>query len=219
VVSRRLTDRLRTSGPPAAYLDFETFNPLIPVHPGMRPFEPVPFQWSLHLVEADGRTAHHEFLADGREDPRREFAETLLAALWGGERPILVYSGFEQRVLAMLAHSFGDLAPDLRRVIARLFDLLPVVRNSIYAPAFAGSFSIKSVAAVLSPGFSYQDLSGIARGGDAAVALGQLTREDLPEPERKTLRERLLAYCARDTEALMVLHRALLERTAGPSGE
>jgi hypothetical protein len=219
VVSRKLTDRLRASGPPAAYLDFETFNPLIPVHPGMHPFEPVPFQWSLHLVDEGGDARHFEFLGDGREDPRREFAETLLEALSGGAHPILVYSDFEQRVLAMLARSFEDLAPALGRVIERLFDLLPVVRNTIYTPALGGSFSIKKVAEAFVPGFSYRDLEGIARGGDAAVALGQLTRSDLPESERTALRERLLAYCARDTEALVVLHRGLLDRARGLVGD
>jgi predicted RecB family nuclease len=212
VVSRTLTDRLRDTGPPAAYLDFETFNPLIPLHSGMHPFEPVPFQWSLHRVDESGDSTHLEFLADGREDPRREFVETLLGALAGWKGPILVYSDFEQRVLASLARRFEDLAPSLAGLIDRLFDLLPVVRNTIYAPSLGGSFSIKTVAQALVPGFSYRDLEGIARGGDAAVALGELTRPDLPESERSALRERLLAYCARDTEALVVLHQGLLER-------
>jgi len=219
VVSRKLADRLRASGPPAAYLDFETFNPLIPVHPGMHPFESVPFQWSLHLVDEGADARHFEFLADGREDPRREFAESLLAALSGGEHPILVYSDFERRVLTMLGRSFEDLAPALEGVIERLFDLLPVVRNTIYTPTFGGSFSIKKVAHALVPGFSYDDLEGIARGGDAAVALGQLTRRDLPGSERTALRERLLAYCARDTEALVVLHSGLLERARDLVGD
>src|SRR6516162_8558156 len=69
-----LAAALRRSGPPADYLDFETAFPAIPLYAGMRPYDQVPFQWSLHRLDASGRLLHREFLADGRSDPRPEFA-------------------------------------------------------------------------------------------------------------------------------------------------
>ncbi len=209
-VSPRLAGLLAPAGPPAAYLDFETFNPGLPVYPGTRPFEAIPCQWSLHRIEREEEPAtHREFLADVSTDPRRAFAESLIEALRGEVAPIIVYSGFEASVLGTLAQVLPDLASGLERIRARLFDLLPVVRSGVYARDFAGSFSLKRVAPALVAGFGYAGLDRVRNGGDAALALTRLWREDPPMDVREQLRAALLRYCARDTQALVEVHRVL----------
>jgi hypothetical protein len=217
--ARDLARRLDGFGPPADCLDFEAILPEIPVFPGTRPFEVVPFQWSAHLHREGTEPAHAEFLADGRSDPRRTFAESLIAALAKRELPILVYSSFEDDVLAALARAFADLAEPLERLRARLRDLLPVLRRAVYHPGFQGSFSLKRVAPVLCPGFGFADLAGIADGGAASRAWLQLARGELaPERAAEVLAE-LRLYCARDSSALARLLPALraLEADCGPA--
>lgn len=204
-----LARRLSGFGPPADALDFEAILPEIPVFAGTRPFEVVPFQWSAWLAGADSEPAQAEFLADGRSDPRREFAESLLDAFAPRKLPILVYSGFESEVLGALSRAYPDLADGLERLQARLRDLLPVVRRSVYHPAFLGSFSLKRVAPALCPGFGFSDLPGIADGGAASRAWLSLARGELsPERGAGILRE-LREYCARDAMALTRLLAAL----------
>ena len=213
-VEHGLAERLPSTGPPASYLDFETANPAVPMYPGTHPFQNIPFQWSLHRDSGDGRLVHREFLADATGDPRREFCETLLAAVRDRDDPILVYSPFESRVLENLAVTFSDLSDAIRAVRARLVDLLPIVRDCTYHVDFHGSFSIKSVAPALAPGFGYGDLDGVAEGGVAAAAFHEIVSgESNPERDAR-LREQLLAYCARDTLALVQVHRALRERVS-----
>ena len=80
-----LTRLLGGYGPPAAYLDFEAMMPPIPLYEGTSPYQTLPFQWSLHEMDAAGRLTHREFLAPHDRDPRCSFAETLVAALaWIG---------------------------------------------------------------------------------------------------------------------------------------
>jgi hypothetical protein len=212
-VAHGLSEALRKTGPPADYLDFETANPALPLYRGMRPFQNVPFQWSLHREGAGGGLSHRQFLAAGDADPRRGFAESLLAALDGGSDPILVYSPFESRVLENLAVAFPDLRGGLQAIRARLVDLLPIVRNCVYHIGFGGSFSIKRVAPALAPGFAYEDLDGIAEGGAAAGAFLQIIDGALSSAADARLREQLLAYCERDTLALVHVHRALRARS------
>ena len=209
-----LARRLAAAGPPSAYLDFETCSPGIPVFPGTRPFQVIPFQWSLHRIDAAGALEHREFLAEGGGDPRPEFAARLVEALGGDDAPVLVYSGFEAAVIADLEASLPGLADALAALRARLFDLLPVVRGGVYARAFAGTFSLKRVSSALVPGFGYDDLGAVRNGGDAALALTRLLRGELAGEERAQLRAALLRYCARDTEALVEVHRALRELAA-----
>ena len=209
---------LRNFGPPACYLDFEAMMPPIPLYEGTRPYQTIPFQWSLHVLAGDGALHHREFLADDDGDPRRPFAETLIAALSGSDAPIIVYSTYEQTRLKELAANFPDLREALTAIIARLVDLLPIVRNGIYFPVAGFSNSIKSVGPALCPDFTYEDLEDIADGATAAAAFlpfasGQLT---LPE-EVDRLRASLRVYCQRDTLAMVEVHRALMRLAGYPN--
>ena len=212
VVDPSLAERLADTGPPAAYLDFETLAPPLPIFAGMCPYQVIAYQWSLHRDDGSGRITHADFLPDGSGDPRRAFAESLLRALAKSRDPIHVYSRHEERVLRELSETFPDLADALGELIGRLVDLLPIVRATLYHTGFEGSFSIKRVVPALVPGFGYGELGAIQDGGAAARAIAELlTRAPEPAWIART-REALCAYCGRDTLALVELHRALRAR-------
>lgn len=209
-VATELGHLLDAFGPPASYLDFEAMMPPIPLYEGTRPYQTIPFQWSLHTIDGNSAMNHKQFLADGINDPRREFSETLIDALARSVEPIIVYSAYEKTRLTELARDFPDLSGALNAVIARLTDLLPIVRNAVYFPEFYFSNSIKSVAPALCPGFSYDDLDGAADGGAASAAFLQLASGRISDHgEVAALRTELLAYCKRDTLAMVEVHRAL----------
>jgi hypothetical protein len=109
-------------------------------------YQTVPFQWSLHAIDGDGVPHHREFLADGGDDPRRRFAETLIVAFAAFDAPIPVYSAYEQTRLKELAGEYPGLSAALTALIARLGDLLPIVGGAVYFPEFRFSNSIQSVA-------------------------------------------------------------------------
>jgi predicted RecB family nuclease len=118
-------------------------------------------------------------------------------------------------VLENLVATFADLSDEIHAVRDRLVDLLPIVRDCVYHVDFHGSFSIKSVAPALAPGFGYGDLDGVAEGGVAAAAFHEIVSGGSDTERIARLREQLLAYCARDTLALVHVHRALCERVSG----
>lgn len=187
--------------------------PAIPLYPGTKPYQTLAFQWSLHHVNRNGKLTHHEFLATGEQDPRREFTESLIHALSGNKQPIVVYSGYEKTTLKKLAELFPDLEDAINSILDHLMDLLDVTRSCIYHPDFHGSFSLKSVAPALVPTLSYANLEQVSEGLGAsacfeAIASGKL--DDGQDPE--VLRQALLEYCKLDTLALVEVHRALRDR-------
>jgi hypothetical protein len=208
-VSPDLSGNLSGFGPPAYYLDFETFAPAIPLYPGTKPYQTIQFQWSLHCVDAEGKISHTEFLAKGDTDPRRSFAETLISALEGSKWPIIVYSPYERTQLKALGKELPDLAKPLDGIVARLADLLPVVRGGVYHPDFDFSFSIKTAAPALCPDVTYKDLPGVADGGAASTAFWLLASRRAEPNLIDETRKSLLAYCKRDTWAMVRLHQAL----------
>jgi predicted RecB family nuclease len=177
----------------------------------------IPLQWSLHYVDPGGGVSHREFLADAGPDPCRQFAETLIAALKGSKLPIIVYSPYEQTRLAELAVHFPDLAKPLRSIIRRLADLLRVVRSSIYHPSFDFSASIKTAAPALCPDVTYDDLDDVADGGAASTAFWLMASGRADPTTSTRLRKSLLAYCQRDTWAMVRLHDALIRLASNMS--
>ena len=117
----------------------------------------------------------------------------------------------EKSRIEELAWLFPDLKPSLYSIADRLMDLLPIVREHIYHPSFAGSFSLKAVAPVLL-GIDYGDLD-IGSGGQAALELGRLliTTDVLTTEERAEIRAQLLEYCKQDTRCLVQLLGRLRE--------
>ena len=190
---------------PLYFLDFETVNRAIPRFPGTRPYDQLPFQFSAHSQkEHSAILEHHEFLATDASDPRREFITSLCAAL-GESGSIVVYNGaFESQRLSEIADWLPEFADRIKKIQARLWDLLPVVRNHVYHPAFAGSYSLKAVLPALVPEMSYAGMQ-VANGQDAGLAWESLVTGSLEKAESDRIEKALLEYCGKDTLALVKL--------------
>jgi hypothetical protein len=207
--SDALSIAIAGAAPPVWALDFETIGPAIPFFEGTKPFQAIAFQWSLHRLGSDGELDHFEYLASGREDPRAGLAQALVEALGRDEAPVLAYSGYEKRCLKALAEHSPELAEELHAIVDRLVDLLPIVQANVYHPDFQGSFSIKKVGPALAPHVRYDDLSGVADGMAALGAFAAIIKGELTGADEARIRAELLAYCQRDTLALLEVYRAL----------
>lgn len=190
---------------PLYFMDFETVNPAIPRFSGMRPYDHLPFQWSVHVQRQPAAAPEHfEFLALDNRDPRTSFVSSLCAAL-GETGSIVVYNQqFESQRLWELAGWLPEYADRIRSIQRRLWDLLPIVRNHVYHPAFGGSFSLKAVLPALVPEMTYEGMA-VANGQDAGFAWQGMISEACGEAERELKRKALLAYCGQDTLALVSL--------------
>src|SRR5450759_3255788 len=149
-------------------------SPAIPLYPETRPYERLPFQWSLHKRDKKGDLQHSGFLADGGDDPREAFAKTLLEKLGSSTEPIIVYSSFERSTLNQLANVLKQHRRAIEGITARLCDLLAIMREHVYYADFGGSYSIKAVGPVIAPNISYDDLHYVADGGAAAAAFERI---------------------------------------------
>ncbi len=225
-ISRGLEDALAPLNGRTGYLDFEAMNPAVPVYAGTRPYQRIPFQWSLHTDDGTGQLEHSSFLAEGADDPREAFVVSLIGALepaidgvgsgrdpgrgGDGDWPIVVYSAYERGVLGELAALLPHYADALERIMARLVDLYVIVRDHVYLEAFNGSLSIKQVGKALAPQFSYDGLVDVVDGAAAARAFQQIVRGGLARDKADALRNELLVYCRLDTLAMVEAHRGLL---------
>jgi hypothetical protein len=191
---------------PRYFLDFETIGPAVPIWAGTRPYASVPVQWSCHIEESEGQFRHEEFLDLSGEPPMRELALALIDCL-GESGPVLMWTNYEKGVVGGLKDRFPDLADALQRIIDRLYDLHPVVKQNFYHPKMLGSWSIKAVMPAINPDMDYAQLEGIREGTAASDGFIEAIAPETT-PERKAeLDEQLRRYCRFDTEAMVEIVR------------
>lgn len=189
---------------PRYYLDFETVSMPVPIWAGTHPYQKLPVQWSCHIEHKDGRLDHHAFLAEGLDDPRPQFAKTMIDAV-GSEGPIFVYKqGFELGRIRELARDFPEMAEALNAIAERVVDLLPLTQDSYYHPAMMGSWSIKAVLPTIASDLDYATMA-VGDGGEAEETWLEILHPDTPDIKRQELRQALADYCALDTLAMVRL--------------
>jgi len=187
-------EQLMSHTGPAYLLDFETIMFAVPVWKGSRPYQNLPFQYSLHRVDPDGTLHHMKFLDLSGGDPRRALSEQMIAEC-GKEGAIFVCNaGFERRILADLAACYSDLRPSFEALMHRIVDLYPIVRDCYYNPLQNGSWSLKAVAPAIAPEPSYGELEGVQGGSDAGIALQEACHPETTGEHREPLRKELLEY-------------------------
>lgn len=194
---------------PALFLDFETIAFAVPIWAGTRPYQQIPFQYSLHCLAPDGTLGHHAFLDLTGDDPSRKIAEDLVREC-SGDAPVFAYNQvFEGRCLGYLADRFEDLREPLLAIADRLCDLLPIVRRTYYHPSQQGSWGLKSVLPALVPELSYDALEGVQDGGSVQAAYAEAVHPETSADRKAEIERQLLAYCHLDTLAMVRLREAL----------
>jgi hypothetical protein len=195
---------------PLCFLDFETtFGVAIPLFDGTRPYQQVPFQYSLHCLERENaEVKHYEYLAPPGMDPRRELTEKLLSEIPEGACVLAFNSGFESAILTDLKGWLPKHADSIEHVINNLRDLMIPFRNKdVYFWEMEGSYSLKHVLPAIVPELSYKGMH-ISDGEMAARAYLQIRDLDDP-PEIERLRTALLEYCRLDTIGMVKILQKL----------
>lgn len=211
IVEPGLGARLAMLQTPIIHLDFETVQLAVPRWPGCHPQDMVAVQFSVHRERADGTVDHVAHLAQPGGDPRPALIDALVEACRGAATILVYFEQFEKKRIEELAEWFPAREGELMDIHRRIVDLLPIVRDHVYDPDFRGSFSLKKVLPALVPGLGYSDLA-IQEGGTATAAIYRLLFDDkLNSDEAGVLRANLLAYCERDTEAMVRLLQRLRE--------
>lgn len=194
---------------PLHFLDFETFSTAIPLFDGTRPYEQIPFQFSLHIVrKAGAKPEHRKFLAAGRSDPRPEFMRQLQSAVEPSGSIVAFNASFEKSRMTECAEVLPNFRSWVAGVNRRVVDLLIPFRGfNFYHPDQGGSASMKMVLPALT-GKDYKSLE-IQEGEAASREFLRVTFTDVSESERKGVRRALDLYCGQDTEGMIWILDAL----------
>ncbi len=202
---------LDTISYPMYFVDFESFQPPVPLYEDSKPYQQIPFQYSVHYKESESSELRHfEFIAEPDTDPRIPFIENLLKVL-GKKGDIIVYNkSFEITRLKEIQRDLPKYAKQIEKLFDRVKDLmLPFQKKYYYSPEMKGSYSIKYVLPTLVPELSYENMV-IADGGTASLSYESLlSLDDFIKIDE--IKKQLLEYCKLDTLAMV----RILEKLEG----
>ena len=193
---------------PLYFIDYEACRYAIPEYEGTKPYQQIPFQYSLHIIQEEGAPLQHkEFLAQVDDDNLiRNFAESMISDLPEDGSVIVYNRTFEESLVnKRLAEMYPDLRDEIERINSNIVDLMvPFRSREYYTKEMKGSYSIKYVLPALypdDPELDYKNLDLIHNGGEASDAF--LALKDKAPDEQEKIRESLLEYCKLDTYAMV----------------
>ncbi|MBF0275793.1 MAG: DUF2779 domain-containing protein [Nitrospinae bacterium] len=202
---------------PLYFLDFEAFQEPIPLFDKIKPYQQLPFQFSLHYIEEpnwNGNLSevlkHEEFLAKTGTDPREEIASNLVRLIPENASVLCYDKSFEKLIIKGLASDFPQYKEKLLNINKNLLDMMTPFREMhLYKREMKGRHSIKAVLPALVPELRYDELA-VSNGRAACTAYAKLSRIDNKE-EIERLSKGLLEYCKLDTFAMVKILEKLYE--------
>lgn len=207
---------LNTLWYPLCYLDFETVAFPIPHIDGTRPYQKIPFQYSLHRIDSEkAEPRHFEFLSS-TIDQRKELLESLLTAISDNACIVAYNMAFEKGVLNSLKAWYPSYESKIERIISNLRDLMIPFKNyEYYSWQMQGSYSIKAVLPCLVPEMGYEGLE--FSNGDLAMLAFKKMCDSTDSAEKSRLRVALLKYCELDSLAMVKIVENLITLCGGGS--
>ena len=194
---------------PIYYFDFETYAPAIPIFNKSRPWQRIPFQYSLHIEYKNGKIEHKEFLSTNAKDPRTALIISINKNL-GKRGSIVVFNQtFEKSVLKELAIDFPKFEKNVNEnFLPRIIDLaIPFEQFHYYHPDQQGRYSIKVVLPLFSD-LNYKELDNVHNGEEAFCTYEKIIKN--PENKEQLIKS-LKKYCELDTLAEVEIIKKLRE--------
>jgi hypothetical protein len=197
---------------PLAFLDYETYPSAIPRYDKYSPYQQIPFQFSLHVIDShESELEHYDFIYTGGDCPDEYFAKALEKHLPKNGSIIVWNQKFEQGINKQLGERVSEYEDFMKGVNNRVIDLMiPFSGNTtIYDhPEFKGSASIKYVLPALVPHLSYKNMH-IQEGGAASDTWNRIVSGEYSEDEKNMKVQALKDYCHLDTLAMVEIWRVL----------
>ena len=206
-INKDISEQFKKWKMPYYFMDFETIQQGVPIIKNTKPFEQVPFQWSVHKLSEKGKALEEfSFIDFDNQDIEFNFLKKLIETL-GDKGTIFVHNHpFEKGVLNKLKEKpkMKSYSDQVDSIIDRIEDTLELTRKNFYSPEMLGKYSLKKIVKAIPTNISYESdhEDAVSDGGDAQLAWFKCTDLETKPLDRENYKKELIKYCSKDTEAM-----------------
>ena len=181
---------------PICSLDIEVWMPAIPFYQGTKPFQLVPFLFSM-IHEEQGELKKYSYIKPIEIDARKEFLESIISSTKPFASILMFDKSLEENILNQLVELFPEYRKDVVELKAKIIDLAePIQKGNYYHPDMKGNFTLKSLAPIvnLDSGFDSLDI----QSGITAMYIYESLLANENSIEQETIKQQLVDYCEMD---------------------
>ncbi|MBI3517837.1 MAG: DUF2779 domain-containing protein [Bacteroidetes bacterium] len=180
---------------PICSLDIEVWMPAIPYYQGTKPFQQIPFLFSM-INEEEGKIQKYSYFKPIEEDYRKEFLEHILLMTKNFNSILMFDKSLEETILNQLAELFPEYRNDIATLKSKIIDLAePIRKGNYYHPDMKGNFTLKSIAPIVNQEAGFHNLD--VQSGISAMYMYESLLEQNPI-EGEHIKEQLMEYCEMD---------------------
>lgn len=196
VDAAELKEFVATIAGPYCSLDIEVWMPAIPYYEGTRPFQQIPFLFSM-IYEEDGALKNYSYFKPIEEDKRLEFLEHILSATKPFASILMFDKSLEETVLNQLSEIFPSYTEEIAELKKKIVDLAePIRHGNYYHPDMQGNFTLKSIAPLVNQESVFDKLD--IQSGISAMYMYEGLLQETTIIEKETVKGQLIDYCELD---------------------
>jgi hypothetical protein len=180
---------------PVCSLDIEVWMPAIPFYQGTKPFQQIPFLFSMIREENEELKKYSYFKPIG-EDLRKEFLEKIIEMTKAYQTILMFDKSLEENILNQLVELFPEYRRDIDVFKSKIIDLAePIRKGNYYHPEMKGNFTLKSIAPLVNQEAGFNNLE--IQSGITAMYIYESLLEQNPI-EAEHVKAQLTDYCEMD---------------------
>lgn len=197
---------------PYCSLDIEVWMAALPYYQGTKPFQQIPFLFSM-IHEEDGELKKFSYFKPIEEDERNEFLETILLVTKPFQTILMFDKSLEENILNQMAELFPESRNAISDLKSKIVDLAePIKHGNFYHPSMAGNFTLKSIAPLVNEESGFENLE--VQSGISAMYMYESLLTEANIIEKENIKAQLIDYCEMDalvTYQLLSYYRLKLE--------
>ena len=196
--------------PNCCSLDIEVWMAALPFYQGTKPFQQIPFLFSMVYLE-NNNWVKKSYFKPIETDNRVEFLEAILSYTQNFETILMYDKSLEENVLNQLISLYPDYKTQVDLLKNKIVDLAELIKQgNYYHPSMKGNFSLKSLAPIIHSDTNFDKLD-IQSGISAMYIYESLLAMD-NDIEKETIKAQLIEYCEMDAVVTYQLLNYLKEK-------
>lgn len=203
---------LKTVMQPICSLDIEVWMPAIPYYQGTKPFQQIPFLFSM-VSENGNKLETYSYFKPIEEDNRLAFLETILEKTKPFNTILMYDKSLEESVLNQLMEIYPTYKMDIIELKNKIVDIAePIQKANYYHPNMNGNFTLKSIAPILNTDFDFNALP--IQSGITAMYIYESLLLQTNSIEAEQTKAQLIEYCELDALVTLEFYKYLAIKIA-----
>lgn len=199
---QEIADFFKSIKTPYCSLDIEVWMPAIPFYQSTKPFQLVPFLFSMIYNEGE-EFKKYSYLKPITEDNREEFLKSIIEKTTPYQSILVYDKSLEETILNQLVELFPNYKNDIILLKSKFVDLAePIQKGNYYHPNMQGNFTLKSLAQIVNQEFNFDNLD--VQSGITAMYMYESLMQVENTVEQELIKSQLTEYCEMD--ALVTYH-------------